>query len=88
MDEMFIAARVVTMFLISLGLSGSLPSSASSSSKCAKQMAGFFESGWLALSFLKGKSSPWFGGPSAVGVLELQRNSIESSLSASLAALR
>ena len=36
-------------------LSGSLPSSTSSSSKCFKQTAGFFESGWLPLSFLKGK---------------------------------
>ena len=36
-------------------LSGSLPSSASSTSKCAKWTAGFFKSGWLPLSFLKGK---------------------------------
>ena len=36
-------------------LSGSSPSSACSSSKCAKQMAGFFKSGWLPLSFPKGK---------------------------------
>ena len=36
-------------------LLGSMPSSASSSSKCTKQTAGFFESGWLPLSFLKGK---------------------------------
>ena len=36
-------------------LSGSSPSSASSYSKCAKWMAGFFKSGWLPLSFLKGK---------------------------------
>ena len=36
-------------------LSGSSPLSASSSSKCTKWMAGFFESGWLPLSFLKGE---------------------------------
>ena len=36
-------------------LSGSLPLSTSSSSKCTKWTAGFFESGWLPLSFLKGK---------------------------------
>ena len=36
-------------------LSGSLPSLPSSSSKCAKWMEGFFKSGWLLLSFLKGK---------------------------------
>ena len=36
-------------------LSGSSPLSASSSSKCPKQMVGFFKSGWLPLSFLKGK---------------------------------
>ena len=36
-------------------LSGSSPSSTSSSSKCAKQTAGFFKSGWLPFSFLKRK---------------------------------
>ena len=36
-------------------LSGSLPLPTSSSSKCAKQTAGFFGSSWLPLSFLRGK---------------------------------
>ena len=46
---------------------------------------------WLVtLKFPQGEeaSSPWFGGPSAVCVLELWGNSIESSFSASLVALR
>ena len=36
-------------------LSGSLPLLASSASRCTEQMVGFLESGWLSLSFLKGK---------------------------------
>ena len=36
-------------------LSGSLPLPTSTSSKCAKHTAGFFGSGWLPLSFLRGK---------------------------------
>ena len=54
-------------------LSGSLPLSASSSSKCTKWMAGFFESGWLPLSFLEGKKLEVLGleGALAVWVLGL-----------------
>ena len=53
-------------------------------------MVAFFESGWLPLSFLKGKKLVvlCLGGPSAAWVLELQGNSIESSFSASLVTLR
>ena len=71
-------------------LSRSWPLSASSSSSCAKQTAGFLEIGWLPLSFLKGKKLVVLGldGPSAAWILELQGNSIESSFSASLVALR
>ena len=48
-----------------------------------------FQKCLVTLKFSQGEeaSSPWFGGPSAVLVLELQGNSMESSFSASLAAL-
>ena len=71
-------------------LSRSLPLSASSSSSWAKHTVGFLKSGWLPLSFLKGKKLVVLGldGLLAVWILELQDNSIESSLSASLVALR
>ena len=58
---------------------------------CQADMTGFFESGWVSLNFSQGEeaSSPWFGmGLSAVWFLEPQGNSIESSFSASLVALR
>ena len=54
-------------------LPGSSPSSASSSSTCAKQTAGFFWKWLVTLKFPQGEeaSSPQFGGPSAVWFLEL-----------------
>ena len=54
-------------------LSGSLLSSASTFSSYAKHTAGFLESGWLPLSFLKGKKLVVLGldGPLAVWILEL-----------------
>ena len=62
-------------------LSESSSSPASSSSKCAKCTACLFRSGWLPLSFLRGKKLVvlGLGGPSAVWVLEPWGNSIESS---------
>ena len=48
-------SSVIPSIPLGSSLSGSLPLSASSSSKCTKWMAGFFKSGWLPLSFLKGK---------------------------------
>ena len=71
-------------------LSGSSPSSAFSSSRCAKQMTCFLESGWLPLSFLKGKKLVVLGLEELLvaWILELQGNSIESSFLACLAALR
>ena len=59
-------------------LSGSSLSTASSSSRCAKQMAGFLESGWLPLSFLKGKKLVVLSldGPLAAWILELWDYSI------------
>ena len=51
---------------------------------------GFFVNGWLPFNFLKGKKLVALGleGPSVAGTLGLLDNSIESSFSASLAALR
>ena len=59
-------------------------------SSCAKQMAGFLESGWLPLSFLRGKKLVVLSldGPLAAWILELHDSSIESSFLASLVALR
>ena len=59
-------------------------------------MAGFFVNGWLPFNFLKGKKLValgvdiliYLGGPSVAGALGLWDNSIESSFSASLVALR
>ena len=53
-------------------------------------MVDFLESGWLPLSFLRGKKLVVLGldGPLAAWILELQGNSIESCFSASLVALR
>ena len=53
-------------------------------------MVNFLESGWLPLSFLKGKKLVVLGldESSAAWIIELHDNSIESSFSASLAALR
>ena len=67
-------------------LSRSLLPSASSSSSCAKCMAGFLESGWWLFSFLNGKKLVGLGldGPLAVWILGLQDNSSKSSFSASL----
>ena len=60
------------------------------SPNCAKCTAGFLEGGWLPLSFLKGKKLVVLGldGLLAVWNLEPQDSSMESSFSASLAALR
>ena len=51
---------------------------------------GFLWNGWLPFNFLKGKKLVVLGleGPAVARVLELQDSSIESSFSASLAALR
>ena len=75
--------------MLGSSLSGSSTLPVSSSSKCAKCTVGFFRRGWLPSSFLMGKKLVILdlGRPSAVWVLGPWGSSIESSLSASLAAL-
>ena len=85
-----INSSVTPSILPGSSLSWSSPLLASSSSKCAKHAAGFFRRGWLPLSFLKGKKLVVLdlGGLLVVLVLGPWSNSIESSFSASQAALR
>ena len=78
-------SSITPLILPGSSLSGSLPLSASSSSKCTKWMAGFFKSGWLPLSFLKGKKLVvlGLGGHQQFGFWSFEATLIESSFSAS-----